>query len=508
MRASAIFCGILATLTLGYCLVSPSHAGGLPDDLDQYITSGMKAWKIPGLSIAVVKDGKTVLVKGYGVLETGKPKKVDGDTIFAIGSASKAFTSAAIGTLVDAEKIKWGDHVVAHWPEFKMSDPWVTQEIRVSDLMANHSGLSEISEQLWYGTEYGRDELIKRLADVPITEGFRYQFQYRNLMFLAAGMLIPQVTGSSWDDYVAETFFKPLQMDRTTTRLAKVETETNVARPHVIDYQGGPLPIPYRNIENVGPAGSILSTARNMTNWVQMLLAEGTRSGQTYLKPETLAFIERSQTPVDTVGPGGQALSPPAELRSYALSWVTESYRGTRLVWHNGDIDGMAAWVGMAPDLKLGVVILSNLDGGRLRDAMFYRIVDSYTNNPLTDLNAELLEKRAQALEKRDGQEKKWLALDADPAKPTLPIADYAGKYSNQAFGTVDMVLADGRLVYNRSPVMTLDLRCEKGNTFLGKTRSNVDDLREGKVEIEFETKDGKVTGFSEGELKFQPMRP
>ena len=496
MRASAL--AFLTALPLGICLAGPSYAGSLPDDVDQYIASGMKAWKIPGLSIAVVKDGKTVLVKGYGVIETGKPEKVDGDTIFAIGSASKAFTSAAIGTLVDSGKIKWDDHVVGHWPEFKLSDPWVTREIRVSDLMANHSGLSEISEQLWYGTDYGREELIKRLADVPITEGFRYQFQYRNLMFLAAGMLIPRVTGASWDDYVTETFFKPLQMDRTSTRLAKIKTDTNVAQPHVIDYQDNPLPIAFRNIENVGPAGSILSTAQNMARWVTMLTTGGSFSGKSFLKPETLAFIERSQTPVDTVGPGGQPLSPPAELRSYALSWVTESYKGTRLVWHNGDIDGMAAWVGMAPDMKLGVVILSNLDGGKLRDALFYRIIDSYTDKPLTDLDPELLAKHRKALDNRNQQEKKWSELGSDPVKPTLPIADYAGKYSNPAFGTVEMVLADGQLVYERTPSAVLDLRCEKADTFLGKTRSAADDLREGKVEIKFETEDGKVTGFSE----------
>ncbi len=322
-------------------------------------------------------------------------------------------------------------------------------------------------------------------------------------MFLTAGMLIPRVTGTSWDDYVAETFFKPLQMDRTGTRLAPMETKTNVARPHVIDYQGKPIAIPYRNIENVGPAGAILSTANDMTNWVRMLLAGGSASGRTFLKPETLAFIQRSQTPVDTVGPGGQPLSPPAELRAYALSWVTESYQGTRLVWHNGDIDGMAAWVGMVPEQNLGVVILSNLDGGRLREAIFYRIVDSYLDKELTDLDPELLEKRGEALERRNEQEEKWRALDADPVRPALPIAAYAGKYANPAFGTVEMRVADGRLVYIRSPVMTLDLRNEKANTFLGKTRSAVDDLREGKVQIEFETKDGKVTGFSEGELDF-----
>ena len=415
------------------------------------------------------------------------------------------FTSASIGTLVDAGKLKWDDHVVAHWPEFKMSDSWVTQEIRVSDLLANHSGLSEISEELWYGTDYGREELINRLADVPISEGFRYKFQYRNLMFLSAGMLIPRVNGTSWDDYVTETFFNPLGMDRTTTRLAEAETESNLARPHVIDYQGDPLPIPYRNIESVGPAGSILSTARNMANWVAMLSSGGAFSGKTYLKPETLAFIERSQTPLATMH-GGKPLFPPAELPSYALSWVTQSYRGTRLVWHNGDIDGMAAWVGIVPDQKLGVVILSNLDAGRLRDAIFFRIVDSYTDKEPLDFSPRLLEMHRNALQQRDEREKEWQGLNDDPVKPSLPIAEYAGKYASPAFGTVEIALKGGNLVYNRTRTMVLDLRCEKGDTFLGKYRNAANDLRDGKLEIEFQTADGKVTGFSEGELTFKAV--
>jgi len=498
---------MLMALIFSLVFVTSSHAGELPADLDQTIATGMKAWKIPGLSIAVVKDGKPVLIKGYGVVKAGGQEKVDGDTIFAIGSASKAFTAAALGTLVDADRIKWDDRVLNHWLEFRMSDPWVTQEIRVSDLLANHSGLSEIAEQLWYGTGYSRDELIKRLAYVPITQGFRYRFQYRNLMFLAAGMLIPRVIGSTWDDYVAETFFQPLGMDRTTTRLAALENQSNVARPHMIGYDGKPLSIPYRNIENVGPAGSILSTARNMANWAAMLSAGGTFSGKTYLKPETLAFIERSQTPVDTVGPGGQSPSPPAELRSYALSWVTESYRGTRLVWHNGDIDGMAAWVGMAPDLKLGVVILTNLNGARLRDALFYRIVDSYTDKPLSDLDPELLAKHRKALETRDGKEKKWLALKVDAIAPALAISDYAGTYLSPIFGEVEITLADGQLVYNRRPSMVLDLRCKQDNIFIGKYRSAAADLGEGKIEVEFQIKDGKVTGFTDGELKFDRVK-
>ncbi|MGH6920751.1 MAG: serine hydrolase, partial [Geminicoccaceae bacterium] len=332
----------------------------------------------------------------------------------------------------------------------------------------------------------------------------RYQFQYRNLMFLAAGQLIPRLIGASWDDYVTTTLFKPLDMDRTTTRLADIENHSNVAQPHLIDYAGNPLPIQYRNIENVGPAGSILSTARSMGKWVRMLADGGVFNGEPLLSPETLAFIVRSQTPVDTVGPAGEPLSPPAELRAYALSWVTESYQGTRLVWHNGSIDGMSAWVGMAPDLRLGVAILSNLDDANLRNAIFYRIVDSYTDNELTDLGPELLEQRQAALDRRDQEELRWQTLNETRVSPSLTTKDYSGKYRNPNFGDVEISVEDDQLVYRRTPTMILDLRCEEDNTFLGKFRGVAEDLREGKVEIAFQVEGGRITGFSERELYFQ----
>jgi CubicO group peptidase (beta-lactamase class C family) len=494
-------------LTLSAPLSTSGLAAGLPDDFDEYITSGMAAWKIPGLSIVVVKNGAVVLSKGYGVLEAGKPEKVNEDTIFAIGSTSKAFTAAAIGTLVDQKEIKWDDRVVDHWPEFELSDPWVTNEIRISDLLANHSGLSEAAEEMWYGTGYDRQELIKRLAEAPITQGFRYQFQYRNVMFLAAGELIPRVIGASWDDYVTTTLFKPLGMDRTTTRLADIENEANVAQPHLIDYAGNLLPIHYRNIENVGPAGSILSTARSMGNWVRMLTDGGTFNGEPLLKPETLAFIVRSQTPVDTTGPGGQPLPPPrAELRAYALSWVTESYQGTRLVWHNGSIDGMSAWVGMAPDLRLGVALLSNLDDADFRNAVFYRIVDSYTGDELTDLGPELLKAREVALDDRNRAELRWQELNDAPVSPSLPTKDYAGKYSNPTFGEVEISLEGDQLVYRRTPTMIADLRCQEDNAFFGKYRGVTEDLRAGKIEVGFQVEGGRVTGFSEKYLRFQAV--
>jgi CubicO group peptidase (beta-lactamase class C family) len=188
----------------------PVSAADLPPDLDDYIAEGMAAWQLPGMAIAVVKDGEPILVKGYGVLEAGKPDKVDEKTVFAIGSASKAFTATALGMLVDRGAVTWNAKVHDIAPELEFSDPWVTGEIRLSDLPSNHSGLSAVSESLWYGSGFSREEIVERLKFVPFTEGFRYQYQYRNVMFLLAGEMIPKITdGETWDDFLAEEIFAP-----------------------------------------------------------------------------------------------------------------------------------------------------------------------------------------------------------------------------------------------------------------------------------------------------------
>lgn len=487
-----------------FALALFTAAGSLRADLDAYIVRGMKDWGIPGLGLAIVKDGRVVLARGYGVREIGRPEKVDADTIFAVGSTSKAFTAAAIGRLVDAGKLRWDDRVAERWPGFRMSDPWVTKEIRVSDLLANHSGLSAASEMLWYAAPLTREEIIEKLAAVPITEGFRYQFQYRNVMFLAAGQLIPRVAGASWDDFLRREIFRPLEMRRTRPTEAGLEAEANVARPHVTDYAGKPVPLPYRAMDNIAPAGSITSSARDMANWALMWLNGGSFGKNVVLRPGTVDFIQRSQTPM---GNGGLSGVPPVELVSYCLGWVTQSYRGTRVVWHNGGIDGMAAWVGLVPDAKLGVVILANLDSADFRVALFYHLVDAYLGKPPVDLAADVLGPYRKNLADRDAAEKTWRKLDAEPAKPALPLDAYAGTYRNAFFGDAKIAVEKGGLVYRRTPLVTVDLRCEKDNEFLGRITDPLDDLRNGKVNVDFVVRDGRVTGLRDGPLELERVR-
>ena len=474
-------------------------ADTLPPDLDAYVAQGMQDWKLPGLAITVVKDGKPILVKGYGVREAGKPEPVDEDTLFAIGSATKAFTATALGMLVDRGAARWDTPVHEIDPDQKFSDPWVTKEIRLSDLTANHSGLSAVSESLWYGTGLSREQILDRLQYVPLSEGFRYHFQYRNVMFLLAGQMIPKLAdGQTWDDFMAKEIFAPLGMKHSLPTDSGIAKAANVARPHLLNYAHEPIPVPYRDMHNIAPAGSIVSSASDLVPWLKVHLAQNEFTP--LVKPETLRFLHTSQTPMWSIDDEGTPRISPFPLQSYCLGWVTQSYRGTRLVWHNGNIDGMSAWVALAPDLGLGVAMLANLDDCELRTAVFYHILDHALGKEPRDLAAQTLERRDAALTRRDEAESRWQDLAKSALSPALPLASYAGKYQSPLLGTVTVTERNGSLYYERTPQQTLRLvpTAKDANTFLARHTNPNEDLRTGKLDITFATTDNKVTTLTE----------
>jgi len=482
-------------LSLSVLFSSLVSAEPLPSDLDSYIESGMAKWQLPGMSIAVVKDGEPILLKGYGVREVGKPDPVDADTLFAIGSASKAFTATALGMLVDHGKVNWNTRVHDIDPDLKLSDPWITKEIRLSDLLSNHSGLSGVSEFLWYGTGFSREEIIVRLKYVPFSEGFRYQYQYRNTMFLLAGQMIPHLVDQTWDGFIVEEVFTPLEMSRSLPTDEGIEKYTNVAAPHLIDYEGRPIAVSYRKMTNIAPAGSILSTAHDLVPWIKVHLGQ---SEVPLLEEETLRFLHTSQTPMWMISPEGEVQNSPIPLQSYCLGWVTESYNGHRIVWHNGNIDGMSAWVGLVPELGLGVAMLSNLDNCDLRKAIFYKIVDHAIGIEGEDLVPQLLEKYEKTLAHQDEAEEEWQELAEPGAQPGLSLESYAGIYHSDLLGSGTVFELNNRLFYRRTSEQTLELvpAVEGGNEFIGRQTNSNEDLRTGKVDVEFEVSEGKVTAL------------
>src|SRR5467141_565750 len=247
-----------------------------PADLDSFVAKALKTFQVPGLSVAIVKDGKTVLAKGYGVRKMGNPTPVDEYTLFGIGSNTKAFTSAALATLVDEGKLSRDDRVYERLPGFQMYDPYVSHEMTIRDLLTHRSGmgLGEGDLLFWPHTTFTRDEIIYKLRFMKPASSFRCKFAYDNLLYIAAGQIIPAVTGKTWEQYISERILQPLGMKTTTLSNAHFPVGGNFAWPH--SKLGGPLrPIDFMELDNAAPAGSINSSVAEMARWMMLQLNHG-----------------------------------------------------------------------------------------------------------------------------------------------------------------------------------------------------------------------------------------
>ncbi len=419
---------------------APSTAEAL-EGLDAYIETARQSWQMPGMSVVIVKDDKIVYSKGFGVREEGKPGKVDADTVFAIGSATKAFTAAALGMLVDEKKIVWDGSVHDYMPSFEMDDPYVTRNATVRDLLSHRTGVVT-NGLLWYGSGFDRKEIIRRMRFQTESLGFRNQFQYQNEMFIVAGEVVASVAGTSFDQFITSRILEPLGMRRTNTSVTDLKEMDNVATPHAFS-EGKMVPIPYRLIDNVGGAGVINSSARDMAQWVRLQLGGGAFEGKQLIAPATLTEMHTGQI-VPRGGPGKTF-----KFSEYALGWGVQEYRGQKLVQHSGGIDGMQSVVAMIPEKKLGVIVLTNSLPTALTTAVELRVLDAFLGAPATDHSAIL--KKASDDAARAAREK--AAAVPRPAKiapPTLPLDRYVGTYSSAMLGDIAITLVDGKLALTR----------------------------------------------------------
>ena len=451
----------IVLMVLVFLLVSGLQSGpGLPapakdplKGLDAYILKAMKDWELPGLAVAVVKDDKVLLARGYGVREVGKNDPVDENTLFAIGSNTKAFTSTAVALLVQDKKISWDDRATDHLKGFQLYDPYVTREITVRDLLSHRSGLGRRGDLLWYGQDFSREEILRRIRFLKPNSSFRSQFGYQNIMFLAAGQIMPAVAGMSYDDFIKERVFKPLGMSRSNTSPKDLVGMDNVAAPHT-KKDGKIGAIPYRNLDNVAPAGSINSSVLEMAQWHRFQLGNGTYAGTKILDP---AILQVTHDPhiIMPVGPDRKKEYPSNHFMAYALGWVLEDYRGRLIIWHNGGIDGMLSHQGFLPEENLGVVVLTNSDRNRLDAALFYRIVDSFLGEPVKDWSQVFLTQAKEGEAKAEEARKKAEEGRVPNTKPSLDLAGYCGVYENEMYGTAEVKReADGLSLYVNSKLM------------------------------------------------------
>jgi CubicO group peptidase (beta-lactamase class C family) len=436
-----------------WCLVTTSSSAQSSvafAELDAYIETARSEWQVPGLAVAIVKGGEVVFIKGYGVREVGKGELVDDRTLFAIASNTKAFTSAALAILVDEGKLQWGDLVIDHLPYFGLYSPYVTQDMRVRDLLCHRSGLGTFSGDLvWYGTRYSRGEVIRRARHLMPRSGFRERYGYSNIMFLTAGELVPAVAGRSWDDFVREEFFEPLGMIDTATSVGALEGRANVATPHG-EKDGHIVTFPWYDWDNIAPAGGILSNVNDMARWIMLQLGRGTLEGKTYFSKEASRTMWTVHTPLP-VSKESEERYPTTHFRGYGLGWSLMDYQGRKIVSHGGGYDGMFSRVAMVPEENLGMVILTN-SMTSLPAALSYRILDMFLATAERDWSAEFLERSKEDKEKKAKERAEKEASRVAGTQSSLPLEKYTGTYGGAFYGDAIVVLEKGSLALQLLP--------------------------------------------------------
>ena len=412
---------------------------------DAYVRAALTAWKVPGVVVAIVRNDSLIYAKGYGVREIGKPTPVDERTMFAIGSSSKAFTAAAVAMLVDSGKVRLDATATTYLPGFQLYDTYATREITVRDLLSHRSGLAR-GELIWYGSDYDRDEILRRVRFLPPTWSFRSQFGYQNIMYLAAGQVVAKVTNAPWDDFIQQRIFQPLGMTSSSTTITALKGLDNVAAPHA-EVNDTVRAIPYRNIDNIAPAGSINSNAVDMAQWVRLQLGDGKFAGKQLISKRMVDEMH-SRADGHPARGGGAARTRRAHLTAYGLGWFLSDYEGKFLVQHGGNIDGMTALVAMLPEEKFGIVILSNMNGSNLPTALMLRAL-----RPAAQAAGEGLERADALADRLDADAWRWRRSSGRASrstcsntKPSLALSAYAGTYADSAYGIAEGHRGNGTL--------------------------------------------------------------
>jgi CubicO group peptidase (beta-lactamase class C family) len=464
-------------------------------DIDTYITQAMQRWQLPGMSVAIIRNGEIIFLKGYGVRELGKDDKVDENTIFAIASNTKAFTGTAIAMLESEGKLSLDDKITKYFPDFRLYDSLASKMVTVKDLLTHRIGLGTFhGDFITWGTNFSRSDLIYKLRYVQPVYDFRNGYGYCNSGFLTAGEIIPIITGISWDDYINQKFFIPLEMTRTTTSTAGVTKFDNIATPHTYDENYNIVPVPWRDVDNIAPAGSICSSAKDMANWILMQTKAGVFKGNTIVDKKVLL---RTQTPFNalSIPSYGTGNLTKRHFITYGLGWFLQDYKGRLVVTHTGGYDGMLSRTAFMPEDNLGVVILTNNDQNNVYTSLLYQIFDYYfyPNNTVNWDSVIFTNTKAGA----EKDKKEWEEIEKSKMPELSSTFDFAGlkgTYSNIQAGDAEIKESNGqwKVTITCRPGLEGNLDLWHTDTLLCK----YNDFVLGKCLFPLTIENGKVTGF------------
>ncbi len=461
----------------------------IKDSLNVYINRALTNWRIPGVAVCIVKDNKVVLMRGYGVKELGLANKVDENTLFMIGSNTKAFTATALAMLQEDKKLSLDDRVTRYLPDFKLENKSAGELATIRDLLCHRLGFKTFQGDFtFYNSNLTRMQIIEKLGVMKASYPFRSKWGYTNSAFLTAGEIIPRVTGTSWENYLKEHIFVPLGMDNTLALTAKMPVSLNRTVPHtLIDERLSA--IPFGQLDNMAPAMSICSSVNDMSKWVLTLLNNGKVGGKQVI---SAAAIQATRQPQDIVGKVHH-LNGETDEEQYGLGWFLQDYAGHQLVMHDGGVNGYVSSVTLVPQEHLGIIILTNTDENEFYEALRWEIMDVYFKMPYRNYSDTYLKSyKSKAAEEQKINKKLRDSVYLNLVPP-MPAVSYTGQYYNELYGK--MVITTGEnndleMRFEHHPKMFVRLQPLGGNRFY----ATFSDPVYGKAVFPFTFQNGRIT--------------
>ena len=489
---------LLTALASAAAFTSPAHAqmaqmagagnAFVRDSLASYVQRGLRLWNIPGLAVTVVKDGQVVTSQGFGVKAVGKPEPVDGNTLFLIASNSKLFTGTAIAQLVEEKKLKLDDPVRQYLPDFRLYDSVSTRLVTIRDVLGHRMGTKTFQGDFtFWDSNLSRAEILQKVRYLKPTGLFRQQYGYSNYGFLTAGEIIPVATGgTTWQDFVQQRLLTPLGMANTYPSTTGASQRANIALPYTTAF--GPLTrVPFDEVDNFGPAASLVSNVNDLGHWLRFQLDSGKYNGQRIMPWATLRRTREGNT---LVGAGKSPIYP-SHFRTYGLGVFSADYNARQIFWHTGGANGFVTNVCFVPEENLGLAVLTNQDNQSFFEALRYQLLDAYLGVPYVDRSRQLYNFAKNGNAETAKNMAELAARVAKKNKPARNLKDYVGTYQHPVYGTITVEPKGRQLLvrFSHHPTLTTTLDYLDGDTF----RSSFSNAAYGIFPAAFGVENGQV---------------
>lgn len=493
---------LFALLLWASQLVLAQSPSFIKDSLDSYIQKGLKDWDVPGLAIVVVKDGKVIVQKGYGVRDISTKAPVDENTLFMIASNTKLFTGTSLALLEHRGALKLNDRITKYFPNYKLWNKTTTELVTIRDLLSHRIGTKTFQGDFtFWNTKLTRSEIMNRMRLLKPSQEFRQDYGYCNSCFLTAGEVIPKVTGKAWENFVRDSIVNPLQMSSTLLLSTNIDQLPNVAAPYTTNYTGTLQRVPFDNWNNLAPAASIVSNVKDLTNWLQMQLDSGRFNGKQIIPFQ--AILKTRDVQISTGSRKSAAF--PMHFRGYGLGLFAADYNGRALYWHTGGAGGMVSNVCFVPEERLGIAILTNNDNQNFFETLRYQVLDAYLGVPYVNRSEQQLSEFKKGMQEQLKVIAGWRAR-VKGNKPSLPLIAYTGTYTNELNGNITVTQNGGdlKIQFQTKPDLNATLHYMDNGEWL----MEYNNIEYGIFAIKFEEANNKVKSVTTRQNEFVEYDP